>query len=299
VTVLALRPKAPLVWLAPLPILAGFLIGSVWLDSLAFGATLMLGGLVALVLHPVLTEREANHAPLLVGLAAVTGVALATVGFALAKGTGMALALLAAVAVLAILGNSRALVAMGPLLGVVLFRVFRSTFPETSRAFDIGQHYAIIGLLVGAIVPLVVADWMRTSGRDSSRVGWQPAVAALLVAVMLIALPPFGVAFFAAFGTVGLIIGFGLAGLLESVRQGSSPVVLAVGAGLSGLLLLGYRWMGAFLDFTREDKVALLGWFSVGVLILGALVAWLSRGPGKGEASTISPGTPRPSVGGN
>lgn len=254
-----------------LPLVLGYLVTGVWLKDASLASCAMLGVGAGAVLHFLVSKDEAATS-LTVGIASVISVGLATVAAALALGTGMAFSLMGAVSVLGILGNRKALLTLGPLFGLVMFRIFRTIYPETARAFDIGQHYALIGLLLGAILPLLLVDWDKTRKPAMSF-----SIAALLWGAVVIVATPALMAFLGAYGTVGLLIGAGLAGVIEALRGGSSTKALGVSVGMGGIVLLTYGWMASAIDMTREDKVRVLIWAIVAIVILVAGIFGLSR----------------------
>jgi hypothetical protein len=254
-----------------LPAIFGYLVGGVWLKDMALASAMMLGVAGGAAIHFLLPADE-EATSLSVGIASVIAVGLATVAFALSQGMGMAATLLAAVGVLGILGNRTGLLALGPLFGLVLFRIFRTIYPETARAFDIGQHYALIGLLLGAVVPLLVVDWSERKLSDTAKVG-----GATLWGLLLLAATPLMMVFLGAYGTVGLLIGVGLAGVLEAIRLRSSTKALAPAIGMGGIVLMSYGWMSEAIDLTREDKVRVLVWAVVGIGLLSLAIFGISR----------------------
>jgi hypothetical protein len=257
---------------AAVPVALGYALGALWLKDAGAGAAFAMGGLVAVVFH-LLIPAEGESGSGSIGLALVLTVALATVSFALSRGVGIALSFVGAFTVLACVGNLRAVTALGPLVGIALFRDFRTVHPEMARAFDIGQHYAIVGLLMGMVVPLVLVDW-------SGRVLTVTRSAALVVwAGVLLGLAPVLALFFGAFGVAGFIIGTGLAGAVEVFRGGSSAKSVAAGAGLAGVSIVSYAWLRDALNMARDQKVQILIWTTVALVIAAALIWLLSRGP--------------------
>jgi hypothetical protein len=212
-------------------------------------------------------------APLSAGIGTLIAIGLATAAFALGRGTGMAIALACSAGVLLMAERPRAVLALGPLFGLTLFRLFRNVYPETSRAFDIGQHYALIGLMIGLIVPLILID-AKPLGLRSATGRYGLAV----LAVTLLALAPLLTLFFGPIGTVGFVVGLGLAGTVELIRQGQSLLALSTGTGLLGAILMSFGWMSKSLELARDEKIRVLMFAAVGIAIAAGLFILLTRG---------------------
>ncbi|MCO5295981.1 MAG: hypothetical protein M9921_03915 [Fimbriimonadaceae bacterium] len=235
----------------------------------------------ALVVHWLLASQENDESGFRFTLASVVWVALATLAFGIDRGFGMAVSLLAAGAMLVALGNIRGLLSLGAVAGLVLYRVFRETHADTSRAFDIGQHYAIIGLLLGVLLPLAFVAWLPKGSASKGRL----AAATLLAVVLFHGLAVASAVFLGAKGVVGLLVGLGLAAFAEGFRGGTRPAVLAMGGSACAALLVGYGWLGPWLDLARDEKLPLLGWIA-GVAVVAAIVILLLGRPEKEEAAS-------------
>lgn len=227
----------------------------------------------ALIVHWLLSTQDSDESGLRFTLASVVWVAMATLAFGIDRGFGMSVALLAAGALLAAVGSLRGLLSLGPVVGLVLYRVFRETHTDSSRAFDIGQHYAIIGLLLGVLLPLAFAAWLPRTSASSGR----HSVATLLAAMLFLGLPLASAVFLGAKGAVGLLVGLGAASFVEGFRGAARPIVLALGGLASASLLVGYAWLEPWLDLARDEKLPLLGWI-VGIgLAVAIVIALLGR----------------------
>lgn len=234
------------------------------------------GALMGLVLAWFLGDEE-EVSPLRIGMGAVIGLAAATVAFSWYQALGMSVVWIAATAVAVSLGRKKVLVVLGLLAAVTIYRLFRETYPDASRAFDIGQHYALIGLLLGGIAPLLAIDWGRS---EQSR-----TILAAFWAVILIGLAPLSAILFGAKGEAGYLIGLGLSPVIDGLRGGRSSAAMSISLGLSSLVLLSYGWLQPFLDVTRDEKILALVWI-IGVLIAaGFIITILSVRRQKAEPS--------------
>lgn len=221
-------------------------------------------------------SRGASLAPL---MGAIAWIAVATLAFGQMKGYGIALAALAAFGALTAMGSQRAMLAAAPLVALALFRVFRQLHPETIRALDLGQHYAIIGIVAGLLLVLGPIEWVRS--REAERGVRTGLAAALLGAGVMIALAG-GVVLLGAKGAGGLIVGFGIAALVARLQGGKGLAAAAWGVSLALLVTLSYAPLQAVIDLTRDEK---LGWLTgVGIVaVIPIVVALVTGGRSKTE----------------
>ena len=203
--------------------------------------------------------------PVLVSvISAALWVGVFTYVFSEAKGTGAAMTLLSAVLLLIVLEVPSALAGLGPISALVLFRVVREVFPDSASMIDFGQNYALIGLLVA----LCLAQIPHEAARKSAVLrGLGMAGALLLVVATLVMVGPKGAA--------GLLVGFGIAPLLQSGVQGVALL-------MSGLAITALPHFANFGDMAREDKTKVM-------MILGipaaVLLAACFLAPAKDEVS--------------
>lgn len=247
-------------------LLLGALIVSKTTNNLGLATLAGIGALTGVVLYAMQGDESDN---LRVGLGAIAGVALGTVAFALDQAAGMAIALLAAMGTLLAVGDRRNVLALGPLLGLVLFRVLREAGTGATRALDIGQHYTLLALVVGLVIAALPFDWQR--GRKAQVVG------SGLWGLLAIATPPFLVAALGMRGSTGLVVGLGVAGLLQTARGKADLRPLALGAGLSAATILCLDWMGDDADLARDVKLRMLGYAAVAAVVIAVALAAAGR----------------------
>lgn len=240
---------------------------------------------VGLVIHGLLPNSargEAEGADSFRFLVAVViGIGFATYAFSLRQGFGISLAALGCTATLTILGNRRALLAMGPLVWLAFYRLFRETHVDASRALDIGQHYALVGIAIGAIVPLLPIDW--NGGRSALR----NAIGSTLWAVLLGGIPIVVALFLGPKGTVGLIAGLGFTTVVAGLRNERSLLSFVLAAGIAAAAILTYGWVGDTMLMTHEDKVAILKKSVVFLVVL--VIAIYATAPRSPESSSRVP----------
>jgi len=256
--------EAALPFLAAIIIALGGVLLSKYVAEPALTVAIGLGALVGLVLRYLVEEGESSS--LRVGIATILSIGLATVAFATFRGLGMSLSLLAAAGVLATSPNRRALLTLGPLVGLVLYRVLREEGTGASRALDIGQHYTLLALGLGAIVPLILVDWRGKSAGLS------------LWAILGISVPPIVITMFGVRGAVGFIVGLGFAATIDSLRKAESLTVYAAAAIMAPVTLITLHWAKDVDSLTRDEKVPLFIGIGTVILVLAGVLTILARG---------------------
>jgi hypothetical protein len=246
---------------------AGWVVGSYFVH-LQDAVLLFAGALVAaLIVHLLLPIEERPDALRFV-LAVIVWIGLATWAFGLRRGYGMSVSLVGASALLLLLGNPRALLSTGPLVALVYYRIFRESHTDATRALDIGQHYAMIGIAVGAMLPLLPLEWARE--RRSS-------IAAGLWIALIAALPVFAAIILGPKGAIGMLAGLGLAAVVEGLRGERALNALTLAAGVAGLTALTYGWTTNLLEMTRDQKIQALLWMTPVTVVVAGAIALLSR----------------------
>jgi hypothetical protein len=165
------------------------------------------------------------------------------------------------------------LLSAGPLVGLAFYRVLRESHPDAVRALDIGQHYAVIGLAFGAVTALLPGEWLtrRTSDSMSSSIGrvlWSLVLCLIPVAMAVV---------LGAKGMVGFVAGLGFAAFVDGLRGYSSILPILIASGLSAIVAVSYGWMANLLDMTREGKQIAFYWMAGVALVLGVLIALVSK----------------------
>ena len=246
-----------------------------------------LGALTGVVLHLLMPEEEGESSR--VGLAAVVGIGLATVAYGLGRGAGMGLAALAAVGVLLAVENRRAALALGPLVGLTLYRVLREAGTGATRALDIAQHYTLLALVLGLALPLLPTDWLRNRASG---------VGAALWGLVTIAAAPLVVVALGMRGGIGFVVGLGASGFVQALRAPcpeASPggegetreedplrlLPLALGVGLAGSTILALGWLGDDSALARDAKIRLFAYAGAGIALIAGLLALAGRRTGE------------------
>jgi hypothetical protein len=237
-------------------------LGNVWLGGV------VVGGVVHLLLMGD-TEPE----PFRFVLSTVIWLGAATVAFGVARDYGMAVLVLAGVAAVVLLGNVRALMTLSVAAAILIYRLFRQLYPDEARALDIGQHYTMIGIAIGALIPLLPIEWAR--GR--SLTGWRAMAALTIWLVILLGLPVGATILLGSKGAIGMVVGLSFAAVIESLRGAVSLAPVGLATGLGCLTVLSYSWLGDWSDLERNAKVRAVIFVAVAATLLAAALFGLSR----------------------
>lgn len=200
-------------------------------------------------------------------LAAVIAVAIGTVAFGLERTEGMSFAALTMALILVAMDRAKSLPVLGGLLGLTLYHVYRTAHPDRSEAFDIGQHYAVVGLMVGLIAPHLMQ--MVSETKPTSRQVAGIAVGGLVVFL----LPAASVIVLGLKGLTGLLLGFGLAAVFAQTKNSLTTLALGIGAG--AWIVVTLPWMEPLLDLSRDQKVQAFAGVGIVLTTLGAAMVWL------------------------
>jgi len=239
--------------------------------------------ILALAVHWLIDDDKPDAVRPL--LAAILWIGLGTLAFGLERGYGMALGLMGGVTTLLILGNVRALLSLGPLAGLVMYRAFREVHVDATRALDIGQHYALIGMALGALTPMMPVEWLRAR---ISLTGLRMPLASMLWIILLGFIPAIVGLILGPKGVVGFVAGLGFASLLASVQgrsladegetaAGQSMMhSLGLGIGLAAATTLAFQFLGDNTMLSRDEKVSLLVPLTICIIVLSLLLALVS-----------------------
>lgn len=221
------------------------------------------GALAALATAYLLPEDgpAGTAGPLLAGM---LWVATATYTFSEAKGFGLGIALLGAAPVLIACRSAVGVLTANVVVVLAFYRLFRLTNPDMARAFDIGQHYAVMGIIVGILLTAAPIEWAR---RKLANKGSSELFATFLAGVAWVVALYVAAVFFGPKGALGIVVGAGIGSLVVAVSQ-TRP---AAGAALGALVPLGIMLMmpalNARLELERSDKLVLVGWTLAVILV--------------------------------
>lgn len=235
--------------------------------------TAVFGGAILALIVDWLVPEEGDISSFRTLIATVIWISAGTAAFGFDRGFGLAALALTAAAVLLTSGNRRALLTLGPLGALVMYRVFREGHLDATKAIDIGQHYAMIGLVVGCLLPVMAVEWLRTV---SKRGGFFALIAGALWIVLLLLAPVTAAVVLGAKGVIGYLFGLGLASVVEAVRGEKSSHSMSLGVAMAGVMTLVYEALIPYLDLDRAEKVSRLAYLGGGVVVLAILIAVMS-----------------------
>lgn len=259
-----------------LVVLAGWLLSQNYFAIPELGWVVTSGAVCALAVAWLLPE-DRNPSAFSLLLSSTLWLGIGTFAFAQLKGFGMASALLPAGLLLIGMGRKMAIASAAPLFALVLYRLFREQYVDASRALDIGQHYAIVGFMIGLMLVLGLVEWMESRDR---RDGVFSSIASALAGLLCLYLLLGSVVLLGAKGAVGLLIGLGVAPLVAALGHRRSYVALVWSLGLIGFLTLSYGALAEHIDLDREAKVGFVVQFVV-IAVIGALAVRLLSGKAK------------------
>ncbi len=231
---------------------------------------IMIGAAAGFVVNILVSDTESDLTR--IALAAVIAVGIATIAFGFAKGTGMALALGAMVSILLGCGNRAALLSIAPLFGLVLFRLLKEVDNDSTKALDIGQHYALLGVMLGALIPLLPTDWIQ-------RTGTKGGIGAFLWAILILSGPVFIAVMLGEKGSIGFVAGLGLSGLCQALRKDYGLMSIAIIPGLAATTTVCLDWFHDWTDLARDDKVKVFMIAGSALVILSAVLATVAKAP--------------------
>jgi hypothetical protein len=206
------------------------------------------------------------HSVLSWGVAALIWLGLATFAFSNGFGLGMGVAAMFGVAALLVTKRADLLPAAWIVVGLSLYRLFREHNGELVQAFDIGQHYAMIGFLVGVVVLVAAVDaLMRHRG---------PGPRAYVVALMATVVVLGATAFFGTKGAIGIMVGLAIAPMVVRLVPNATHWSVIGSAVLQCAVMVAYRPIAWEMELDQPQKVKLLVWLGAGLAVLW-LAVWL------------------------
>jgi hypothetical protein len=155
-----------------------------------------------------------------------------------------------------------------------MYRVLRDASPDSSRALDIAQHYGVTGIAIGALIPVIYADWFDKHRQDKAV---PDAVSSLLWSFILICLPVLTIVVLGAKGASGLVVGLGLSGLLIAARKYATAAPLAVAIAAGAANAVAVDWIGDALDATRHEKLHSFGLWGIATAVAALGILAVSK----------------------
>lgn len=217
---------------------------------------------------------EADPTPTAGALAVLAWTGVTTVAFSQAQTPGLAAAALVGLGVSCATKRPGAIAAMAPLLALAAYRLLRNLAPDTLDAMDIGQHYVVVGLLVGASVTVALNEFVSGMAETG---GWKPTVGFTAGWLAAGGLAAFASLFLGDKGTVGVVFGLALGGALSCLSGRGALPGAVFGAGLSWFTAAFAPVMADWVRLNKENKMGVLGVAVLVALVLVATAAALTR----------------------
>lgn len=222
----------------------------------------ILGSGAALLLGVLIPEEQSAPGQALLGT--LIGIAVATVAFGFAQGTGMSLTGLCMAALLIASGRPYAAIAAAPCVLLGWHRVLQEYGDLLNSTLNPNQHYVLIGLLLGAGVPALLAQQTHDEPEDANGPWWW--IPAGLLGILIAAASPLLLADRAA---TGFLAGAAIASLIGLMSVPTARTIPAMSALVIGVAFLAITLTPPEFLLTRDQKVTWL--FIVGGL--GLLLA--------------------------
>lgn len=204
------------------------------------------------------------------GIAAVIWLGVATYAFSQSFGLGMSVAGLTGLVTCVVMGRLDLLPAIGIPVGLSYYRLFRENNSEIVQAFDIGQHYALIGFVLGVVAVLAVADGIA---RRKAHWGARGHIAAALIGLGAVVVVVGAAAFFGTKGAIGTVVGLSIAPIVARMTSTGSSWTLAAAAALQSALIVSYRPLAWDTSLDRDGKLKLL-WVLSAIVVGVFLALW-------------------------
>jgi hypothetical protein len=238
------------------------------------------GAVAALALHWAV-DRDLNKRSSLFGIAALVWLGVATFAYSRSAGYGISSAALGGLSGLILLGRSRLILTMSPLLVLAAYRAFREAFGTQTAAFDIGQHYGMIGVLAAVLLVVALLDFVKTI---PDRAGMRATMTGAFAAMSFGAAIAAGSLLLSTKGVVGLIVGFGVAPVVAAMSGVRSSVAMAISAVSVAFLSVFYSAAVELASKPRDERLGLIGGVFAAALIF-AVAAWFAARQSKGNTN--------------
>ena len=174
------------------------------------------------------------------------------------QGFGIGLAALAAASFLFLLGSQKGLVSLGIVVAIAFYRVFLEQYPTEARAIDIGQHYSVIGLVVGAALPIAVGSW--GSRIRQKYAGTQSFLFSLLAGIIALSIV-LGLNFvIGSRGAVGFLLGLGFASFALGLGGVYRMSITGLSSAFAAAMIAGFGYIAPHIGIERETKIRVIGW---------------------------------------
>lgn len=218
-------------------------------------------------------DDESSPGPFVI--CTVVWLAWSTIAFGLLQGLGLAISAVFALSFLLGVESYRGLLSMAVLVPLAFYRIFLEAYPAESRHIDVGQHYSVLGIILGAMLPTALAAWVSKAGARSS--GLMRPFMALIAGTVVVALLIAADFIIGSRGVIGIIVGLAIAPVVAGLIRGERLGTLAAIGSLAAAVVVSFRFVAPHILVERETKIQLLGWSIGAAVIFIAIASWLMR----------------------
>lgn len=190
-------------------------------------------------------------------MSAVVALALANVAFTEGRGHGVALIMVFLLAVAGVLGEWKVMAGMTAGAAIGVLRAVRYAYPDTTSTLDMGNHYALMGVVFGFALVAVAVEIARNDWRTT----WASGFAGLLIVPGLCL-------YLGSKGAVGMVVGMALAGALAFNAHRHALAAAACGLTGTGVVLASFGWVSPLLTGPRDERLKWLGYLLVPAALL-------------------------------
>ncbi|MBV6459682.1 MAG: hypothetical protein HONBIEJF_02834 [Fimbriimonadaceae bacterium] len=206
------------------------------------------------------------------GLQGLLWLAAATYAFTIGRGLAMGMVAMGAMGAAILAGRPAVMAAGTPILALSAFRAFRDQSPDLSHSFDIGQHYALVGLLIGIVTTSALLEWHRQGGGLDRNWWGRLAIGGMVVMVIVGALAILGPK-----GGAGMLIGFGISPVFAAISRVGTAGSLGIAASGMAATILGYPAVSALQDWPTDRKMNMAIAVGIAILVLAGAAMQSAR----------------------
>ena len=246
---------------------AGFIVSQRMVEphlAIAIG----IAAVAALVVHFLVPDDERDVMRIII--AGIIAMSVASVSYSFYKNAGVSAAILTMLAILVGSRNRTAIMATSMVFGLVLMRLLQKADVAYAQTLDIGQHFVLLGIFLGALVPLLPVEKMVASD-------WRGSLSSAMWVVLLVAACIFIEVMLGHRGINGFVAGLGIVGIISLLRQERSLMPMAIAPGLVGVSVFLLDRFDRWTDSGKDDKVKFFLIAGTITIALAIGIAFLSR----------------------
>ncbi len=246
---------------------AGFIISQRIVEP-HLGTAIGIAAVAGLVVHFLVPDDERDVMRIII--AGIIAMSVATIGYSLYKNAGVSAGLVTMLAVLFGCGNRTGVLATSMVFGLILMRLLQKADAGYAQSLDISQHFVLLGVFLGALIPLLPIDKIIPSD-------WKGSLSSSLWVVLLIVACVFIEVMLGHRGINGFVAGLGIVGIVALLRQERSLMPMAIAPGLVGVSVFFLDQFDHWTDLGKDDKVKFFLIAGAVTIAIAGGIALLSR----------------------